>query len=51
MKVSNLLKRHLHESLGPTPDMILITFFCNLKTLEILVKLPQKIILYLISWK
>jgi hypothetical protein len=32
--------------------MILITFFCNLKTLEILVELPQKIIPYLMTeWK
>jgi hypothetical protein len=50
--ICNFLKRPLYESLGPIPDIILTTFFCSLKTLTILVELPQKIILYLrIEWK
>jgi hypothetical protein len=41
-KISNSLKRPLQESLAPAPDIILITLVCSLKTLEILVELPQK---------
>jgi len=39
----------LHEPLGPPPIIILIILFWNIKTLPVLVEVPQTIIPYLNS--
>jgi hypothetical protein len=43
-KISNLLNRLVHESLGLTLAKILIIFFFNVNTFLLLHKLPQNII-------
>jgi hypothetical protein len=51
-KIFNTLKSSLQESPIPTPILILITHFYNLKTLLLCVEFLQKIIPYVITeWK
>ena len=40
-KISGFLNKPLQDALGSAPDIILNTLFCNLKTLQLLVALPQ----------
>ena len=48
-KMSSFLNKFLQETLDSTPDIILITFFCNLKTLHMFDELSQNSILYLMT--
>jgi len=43
-KICNFLNKFLHETLFAQPSIILITFFCLLKIVELCYKCPQNII-------
>jgi len=44
VKIFDILKNSLHESLIPTPKVIVIILFCSLKILLLYEEFPQKII-------